>query len=148
MIYALRNALFLEPPSKSQQEFVKAVEEERSHMTDLEFKMLKLKKRRLATYNPRGSVANEDNEHHTSETLELRTNVKRNRTDTKDQVKFKRNKAKVRIWDENGFSRHLSDISFPLITKFCFRFFQGPNPLSCKKKKTQVNADAASTKVC
>ncbi|KAL2529937.1 PIN domain-like family protein [Forsythia ovata] len=45
VIYALRNSLFLERPSGLQHQFAKAAEEERSHMTKLEYKMLKKKKK-------------------------------------------------------------------------------------------------------
>ncbi|CAA0827654.1 PIN domain-like family protein [Striga hermonthica] len=99
VIYGLRNALFLERPSTFQHEFAKASEEERSHMTDLEYKMLKLKKRKVATDEVGcSSDANEDLKEITRKTI-----------DTRDKVQFKRKRAK------------------------------GPNPLSCKKKKTQGN---------
>ncbi|KAG8368255.1 hypothetical protein BUALT_Bualt15G0026300 [Buddleja alternifolia] len=116
VIYGLRNALFLDRPSTFQHEFAKTAEEERSHLTDLEYKMLKLKKKRVATDETRDSSdANEDNEGHILETQDHK-NVKRNRIDIKDKAQFKRKKAK------------------------------GPNPLSCKKKKTQGNIDASSEK--
>ncbi|KAK4401555.1 hypothetical protein Sango_0896200 [Sesamum angolense] len=75
-----RNALFLERPSTFQHEFAKTAEEERSHMTDLEYKMLKVKKKRVSTEEARDS----------------------------------------------------SDAN------------EGPNPLSCKKKKSEGNTNAAS----
>ncbi|KAI3446093.1 hypothetical protein Pfo_002758 [Paulownia fortunei] len=97
VIYGLRNALFLERPSTFQHQFAKTAEEERSHMTDLEYKMLKVNKNRVATDEARDSSdANEDNEDHILETRDLKTNVKRNRIDIKDKVQFKRKKAKVR----------------------------------------------------
>ncbi|PIN06747.1 putative proteins of PilT N-term/Vapc superfamily [Handroanthus impetiginosus] len=115
VIYGLRNALFLERPSTFQHEFAKNSEEQRLHMTELEYKMLKAKKKRKATDEERySSDANEDNEDHILKRQDLKTNVKRNRIDTKDKVQFKRKKAK------------------------------GPNPLSCKKKKMQGNKDGAS----
>ncbi|KAK6159452.1 hypothetical protein DH2020_006766 [Rehmannia glutinosa] len=117
VIYGLRNALFLERPSTFQHEFAKTVEEERSHMTDLEYKMLKVKKRKVATDEARDFPdANEDHEDRILEAQDLKRNIKRNRMDTKDKAQFKRKKAK------------------------------GPNPLSCKKKKAQGNTDAASAK--
>ncbi|KAL0334749.1 UNVERIFIED_CONTAM: rRNA-processing protein UTP23 [Sesamum radiatum] len=115
VIYGLRNALFLERPSTFQHEFAKTAEEERSHMTDLEYKMLKVKKKRVSTEEARDSSdANEENEENIFETQDIKSKVKRNKIDTKDKVQFKRKKAK------------------------------GPNPLSCKKKKSEGNTNAAS----
>ncbi|KAH6798827.1 hypothetical protein C2S51_035311 [Perilla frutescens var. frutescens] len=92
LIYALRNALFLERPSAVQQEFAKAAEEERSHMTELEFKMLKSKKKRVANGEARDS--SETDEDHILEIQDSRTNVNRSRVDKMDKAQFKRNKAK------------------------------------------------------
>ncbi|KAH6807395.1 hypothetical protein C2S51_028503 [Perilla frutescens var. frutescens] len=92
LIYALRNALFLERPSAVQQEFAKAAEEERSHMTELEFKMLKSKKKRIANGEARDS--SETDEDHILEIQDSRTNVNRCRVDKMDKAQFKRNKAK------------------------------------------------------
>ncbi|KAH6755388.1 hypothetical protein C2S53_013840 [Perilla frutescens var. hirtella] len=92
LIYALRNALFLERPSAVQQEFAKAAEEERSHMTELEFKMLKSKKKRIANGEARDS--SETDEVHILEIQDSRTNVNRCRVDKMDKAQFKRNKAK------------------------------------------------------
>jgi len=41
LIYGLRNALFLESPSAFQRQYVKTSEEERLHMTEKEYKILK-----------------------------------------------------------------------------------------------------------
>ncbi|GFQ00966.1 rRNA-processing protein utp23 homolog [Phtheirospermum japonicum] len=112
VIYGLRNALFLDRPSTFQHEFVKTAEEERSHMTDMEYKMLRLKKKKAAADEANDlSDANED---HILETLDLKKGVKTNRIDTKDKAQFKRKRAK------------------------------GPNPLSCKKKKSEGNTRATS----
>ncbi|KAL8556030.1 hypothetical protein ACS0TY_003728 [Phlomoides rotata] len=113
-IYALRNALFLERPSTFQQEFVKAAEERRSHLGDLEYKILKKKRVGVGTDEARDS--SDANENKILETQDLKSYSKRKGTVTKDSIKFKRNKAK------------------------------GPNPLSCKKKRIQGSADAASRK--
>lgn len=94
-IYALRNSLFLERPSTFQQEFVKASEERRSHIGDLEYKILK--KKRVGTDEARDSC--DANENKILETQDLKTNVKRKGTVTKDSVQFKRNKPKVRNWN-------------------------------------------------
>jgi len=40
LIYALRNALFLESPSAFQRQYVKTSEKERSHVTEKEYKIL------------------------------------------------------------------------------------------------------------
>lgn len=92
VIYGLRNALFLEPPSAFQQQFAKAAEEERSHMTEVEYKMLKLKKKRVANDEARDS--SETEEDHILEIQDPRTNVKRNRVDKTDKAQFKRKRAK------------------------------------------------------
>ncbi|KAL3614102.1 hypothetical protein CASFOL_042176 [Castilleja foliolosa] len=92
VIYGLRNALFLDRPSTFQHEFVKTAEEERSHMTDLEYKMLKLKSKKAATDEANDS--SDANEDHILETRDLNKGVKRNRIDTKDKAQFKRKKAK------------------------------------------------------
>ncbi|XP_057788382.1 uncharacterized protein LOC131005412 isoform X2 [Salvia miltiorrhiza] len=89
LVYALRNALFLERPSAFQQEFAKAAEEERSRMTDLEWKMLKLKKKRVANDEERDSSETEDQ---ILETLSPRTNVKMTRIDKADKAQVKRKK--------------------------------------------------------
>ncbi|KAJ9558532.1 hypothetical protein OSB04_013146 [Centaurea solstitialis] len=107
VIFGLRNALFLEPPSQSQQQFAKVAEDQRSHMNELEFKMLVNKKKRsLATEEPGdSSVADEVLPDKIIE--DLKKNAAKRKTDVKDKVQFKRKRAK------------------------------GPNPLSCKKKKTE-----------
>ncbi|XP_011088373.1 rRNA-processing protein UTP23 homolog isoform X2 [Sesamum indicum] len=106
VIYGLRNALFLERPSTFQHEFAKTAEEERSHMTDLEYKMLKVKKKRVSTEETRDSSdANEENEENIFETQDIKSKVKRNKIDTKDKVQFKRKKAKGGNVDNNTRSR-------------------------------------------
>ncbi|KAL2456872.1 rRNA-proCES [Forsythia ovata] len=105
VIYALRNSLFLERPSGLQHQFAKAAEEERSHMTKLEYKMLKKKKKVAIEEAADAFDANESDVDHMLDTV-VKANIKRDRTNVKDQVRFNRNKAK------------------------------GPNPLSCRKKKT------------
>ncbi|XP_051131275.1 uncharacterized protein LOC127251577 isoform X2 [Andrographis paniculata] len=117
VIYGLRNALFLERPSTFQHDFVKTAEEERLHMTDLEYKMLKIKKKRVVSGEVReSSDANEDNGDQMLEVQNLSKYVKRDRKNAKDRVQFKLKKAK------------------------------GPNPLSCKKKKSDGATTLASGK--
>ncbi|XP_015055106.1 rRNA-processing protein UTP23 homolog [Solanum pennellii] len=119
VIFALRNALFLEQPSSFQRQFAKSSEEERLHMTDLEYNMLKqMEKRRLSDGN--SSVASEEKIDDVSQAQI----IKKNKSDVKDKVRFKRKKAK------------------------------GPNPLSVLKKKKkpvvtndkQLNNDEGSVK--
>ncbi|WMV52280.1 hypothetical protein MTR67_045665 [Solanum verrucosum] len=127
VIFALRNALFLEQPSSFQRQFAKSAEEERLHMTDLEYNMLRqMKKRRLSSDDKQGdsSVASEEKIIDVSQAQIINTNVKRNGSDVKDKVRFKRKKAK------------------------------GPNPLSVLKKKKKsvdtndkkVNTDEGTVK--
>lgn len=89
VIYALRNALFLEPPSHSQQHFAKLAEEERSRVTDYEIRMLSNKKKgSLETDEQANEVLNETVE-------DLKKSASVSKTDVKDRVQFKRKKAKV-----------------------------------------------------
>ncbi|XVE84252.1 hypothetical protein DITRI_Ditri16bG0155800 [Diplodiscus trichospermus] len=92
LIFGLRNALFLEPPSKFQREFVKSSEEKRLHMTEKEYKALEKKtttvdagdssdEERLGCHNPGLQPHNT-------------RNYSGNKRDVKDRVRFKRNKAK------------------------------------------------------
>nr|GMC81098.1 rRNA-processing protein UTP23 homolog isoform X1 [Ipomoea batatas] len=109
VIYALRNALFLERPSTLQQQFAKAAEEARSHMTDKEYKELSvMRKRKLSDEGDVDtSNASGEDEGHGLEVQNMKTSLKRKRntSDFKDKVQLKRKKAK------------------------------NPNPLSVKKKK-------------
>lgn len=113
VIFALRNALFLEQPSSFQHQFAKSAEEERLHMTDLELNMLRQRKKRKLSDDKRGdsSDASEEEVDDVSQVQIINTNVKRNGSDVKDKVRFKRKKAK------------------------------GPNPLSVKKKKKSVDTN-------
>lgn len=116
VIYGLRNALFLEQPSPFQYQFAKAAEEERSHMSELEHKMLNMKKRRVAIEEQEDfSDGNEIKEDQTSRVSASKTNMRNKGKETKDKVQFKRKKAK------------------------------GPNPLSCKRKKTPGNTNKVSS---
>lgn len=113
VVYALRNALFLERPSAVQHEFAKTAEEGRSHMTEFEYKILKVKKNRGDSEEACGTLdANDDNENH----QDHKKNDKPSRIVMNDKAQFKRKRAK------------------------------GPNPLSCKKKKTKVNENSPAGK--
>ncbi|KAK1358704.1 rRNA-processing protein UTP23-like [Heracleum sosnowskyi] len=110
LIFGLRNALLLDPLSKSQRYFAKSAEEERLHLNDLELKMLNMKKYSRPVIKAEDTPDMQegvDQKFLGSKTLKLSGEKKK--TDLKDKVQFKRKKAK------------------------------GPNPLSCKKKKTQGN---------
>ncbi|CAO2816444.1 unnamed protein product [Amaranthus hypochondriacus] len=108
VLYGLRNALLLEKLSKFQDEYLKAAEDERSRMTDSEFKLLH---KRLKNTHGLKDLSTDENGSD-DEDLPLQNPVKRplRKMDTKDTVQFKRKKAK------------------------------GPNPLSCKKKKSTSNS--------
>ncbi|XP_074348692.1 uncharacterized protein LOC141687350 isoform X1 [Apium graveolens] len=117
LIFGLRNALLLDPLSKSQRDFAKSAEEERLHLTDLELKMLNMKKYSGPVIKAADSPDMPEGVEQKflgSKTLKLPGEKKK--TDLKDKVQFKRKKAK------------------------------GPNPLSCKKKKTQGNQNNAPKK--
>ncbi|XP_030953423.1 rRNA-processing protein UTP23 homolog isoform X1 [Quercus lobata] len=109
VIYGLRKALFLEPPSSFQREFVKNSEEKRMHMTELEYKMLRKRKNRSADEETNDSPDENDDSEDDNNGMGIETKPKtaRKGIDVKDKVQFKRKRAK------------------------------GPNPLSCKKKKSQ-----------
>ncbi|GAV91261.1 Fcf1 domain-containing protein [Cephalotus follicularis] len=112
LVFGLRNSLLLEKPSAVQLQFAKASEEERLHMSESEYKMLKKRTERLLkTEDIRASSdGNEDVGDQESAMKAVRkTHTVHKRLGVKDGPQFKRKKAK------------------------------GPNPLSCKKKKNPVN---------
>lgn len=108
LIYGLRNALFLEPVSAFQREYVKTSEEARSHITDIEYQMLKNKLQNTSNGEEAANSADEENDlgDQTKDVKAVKKNPSAgNEMGIKDRPQFKRKKAK------------------------------GPNPLSCKKKK-------------
>ncbi|XP_020212587.1 rRNA-processing protein UTP23 homolog [Cajanus cajan] len=113
LIYGLRNALFLEPPSAFQRQYVKTSEEGRLHMTVKEYQIFKDRvMNRLAGEQADNSnteiLENVDSEDQTINVKAVKKNITtRNRMEIKDKPQFKRKRAK------------------------------GPNPLSCKKKKSE-----------
>ncbi|KAK2645140.1 hypothetical protein Ddye_020335 [Dipteronia dyeriana] len=119
LIFGLRNALFLEQPSTFQRQFVKASEEGRSRMTESEYKMLKKRAKGILETEEIRDSSNED-EDVGDQNLELQTVKKsdnaRKQMGVKDKPQFKRKRAK------------------------------GPNPLSCKKKKSHENPSMVSGK--
>ncbi|KAK7320514.1 hypothetical protein VNO77_30060 [Canavalia gladiata] len=112
LIFGLRNALFLEPPSAFQRQYVKTSEEGRLHMTDKECQMFKDRiMTRLTGEEANDSITEiDENKDSGDQTInvqsEKRSTATRNLLDIKDKPQFKRKRAKA------------------------------PNPLSCKKKKS------------
>lgn len=119
VIYALRNALFLECPSTFQRKFAKVAEEQRSHMTDKEYKMLNIqKKRKLADEEANVALNGEEGGTGFSEIKNFKMPVERKQNNIKDKPQFKRKRIK------------------------------NPNPLSVKKKKPKpLNATAPEKQV-
>lgn len=119
VIFALRNALFLEPPSSFQRQFVKNSEEERLHMTKLDYKMLQKRVgNKLIDKEADDSLGeNEDSVGQNMGMPDLaKPQTAKKGMSVKDKVQFKRKKAK------------------------------GPNPLSCKKKKDRGKPNVVSEK--
>lgn len=114
VIFGLRKSLFLEPPSSFQRQFVKKSEEDRMHMTELDYKMLH-KRKKNRSGNEEANDSSDENEDLEDENIGMQETA-RKRMDMKDKVQFKRKKAK------------------------------GPNPLSCKKKKSQEKPNLAREK--
>lgn len=102
LIYALRNALFLEQPSPFQRQFAKSAEEERLHMTDLEYNMLSHRKKRRLSDDQEGDSSDAPEEE-VDDFSQVQT-IKRNGSDVKDKVRFKRKKAKVWVHNNVSFS--------------------------------------------
>ncbi|XVF57677.1 hypothetical protein PTKIN_Ptkin07bG0001300 [Pterospermum kingtungense] len=118
LIFGLRNALFLEQPSKFQREFVKSSEEKRLHMTQKESKALE---KRTTSVSANADTEDPSDEeglgcHNPGLQPHNTRNYSGKERDVRDRVRFKRKKAK------------------------------GPNPLSVKKKKSRENPNLASGK--
>ncbi|THG19744.1 hypothetical protein TEA_003209 [Camellia sinensis var. sinensis] len=95
VIFGLRNALMLEPPSAFQHQFAKSTEEERSHMTEFEYKMLRMKKKNmLAMEEARESSGVNGSEGDLGTLAVMNANSGRKGKEVKDKVQFKRKKAK------------------------------------------------------
>ncbi|KAK9071710.1 hypothetical protein SSX86_008139 [Deinandra increscens subsp. villosa] len=90
VMFALRNSLFLEPPSQIQQQFAKSAEEERSRVNGLELKLLSNKKKRSSETDEQ-----EDEVLPNEITEDLEKNASKRTTDVKDKVQFKRKRAKA-----------------------------------------------------
>lgn len=115
IIFALRNSLFLEPPSSFQRQFVKTSEEERLHMTELEYKMLQ-KRARTRSADEEANDSSSEMEDVVDPNIGMQDLAKPQTTrkgmDVKDKVQFKRKKAKV------VFCTHL----FPILYFFFLDF--------------------------
>lgn len=93
LLFGLRNALLLEPPSAFQRQFVKTSEEARSHMNESEFKMLKKSTKNIL------ETSSNKNEELENQKLEMQTDKKthyaRKGMGIKDRPQFKRKRAKA-----------------------------------------------------
>ncbi|KAE8700013.1 PIN domain-like family protein, putative isoform 3 [Hibiscus syriacus] len=118
LIFGLRNALFLEQPSKFQRDFVKSSEEKRLHLTEKEFKALEKRTKGVSENVDEEDSVDEDGlgRHNPGLQPHNTRNYSGKERDVKDRVRFKRKRAK------------------------------GPNPLSVKKKKSHENPNRASGK--
>ncbi|KAG0502091.1 hypothetical protein HPP92_002163 [Vanilla planifolia] len=90
LVYGIRNSLFLEQPSLTQQNFVKSSEEKRLHMNDLEYKCLY--KRELKDKLSIGGV-----DYVTTEDKHVKRsqNIGNRASAVLDKVRFKRKRAKA-----------------------------------------------------
>lgn len=88
LIYALRNSLFLEKPSTMQRQFAKEFEEGRSHMTEMEYRLLKMKKAATAEG---ASISSDVN---ASGNNRVNSRTKRTGLEVKDTVQFKKKRVK------------------------------------------------------
>ncbi|KAF8411839.1 hypothetical protein HHK36_004398 [Tetracentron sinense] len=119
VIFGLRNSLFLEPPSAIQRQYVKSTEEERLHMTESEYKMLQKREiNKLANQEASNSTDAHEGLGNQTVMAQPKINAARKTMGVMDEVQFKRKKAK------------------------------GPNPLSCKKKKSHGSPSLLPNLVC
>ena len=111
LISAVGEKLFLGEPSRSQYQFAESSEAERLRMAYQEYIM---KNRRLSDDKQgNSSVASEEKIHDVSQAQIIKKNVKRNGSDVKDKVCFKRKKAKVRV--HNIFLFSLAQLKIKLV---------------------------------
>ncbi|RDX67915.1 rRNA-processing protein UTP23-like protein, partial [Mucuna pruriens] len=122
LIFSLRNALFLEPPSAFQRQHVKTSEEGRLHMTAKEYQIFKDRVTNKLTGEEANNsnseiMENEDSGDQTINVWAVKKSITTtDRMDIKDKPQFKRKRAK------------------------------GPNPLSCKRKKSCQNQNIGPLK--
>ncbi|WJX60401.1 hypothetical protein P8452_45613 [Trifolium repens] len=119
LIFGLRNALFLESPSAFQKEYVRTSEEGRLHMTNQEYQIFRERAmNRLAAGEADNSnteiVDNKDSGDPIASAQAIKRSItSRNKIGIRDRPQFKRKRAK------------------------------GPNPLSCKKKKSRDDQNSS-----
>jgi U3 small nucleolar RNA-associated protein 23 len=98
VIFALRNSLFLEPPSSFQRQFVKTSEEERMHMTEREYRMLQ----KTRSADEEANDSSSEKEDVVDQNIGIQDLAKprtaRKGVNVKDKVQFKRKKAKVVLY--------------------------------------------------
>ncbi|KAE8021238.1 hypothetical protein FH972_007146 [Carpinus fangiana] len=94
VIFALRNSLFLEPPSSCQRQFVKTSEQERMHMTEREYRMLQ----KTRSADEEANDSSSEKEDVVDQNIGIQDLAKprtaRKGVNVKDKVQFKRKKAK------------------------------------------------------
>ncbi|XP_039011834.1 rRNA-processing protein UTP23 homolog [Hibiscus syriacus] len=97
LIFGLRNALFLEQPSKFQRDFVKSSEEKRLHLTEKEFKALEKRTTSISANADEEDSVDEDGlgRHNPGLQPHNTRNYSGKEKDVKDRVRFKRKRAKV-----------------------------------------------------
>lgn len=96
VVYALRTALLLEAPSVAQRQFVKTSEEQRLHMTDLEFKMLEKRAKNMLEKDSSDEDVGSGDQNLEVQAVEKKRTARRD-LGVKDKPQFKRKKAKVGI---------------------------------------------------
>lgn len=94
VVYSLRTALLLEAPSAAQRQFVKTSEEQRLHMTDLEYKMLEKRAKNMLEKDSSDEDVGCGDQNLQVQAVEKKRTA-RKELGVKDKVQFKRKKAKV-----------------------------------------------------
>lgn len=101
LIFGLRNALFLEPPSASQRQFAQNSEEARMHVTESESRLLEKRTNKILN-KQHFEDSSDENEGEREQNLHIEVERKkrstRNGADLKDRPQFKRKKAKVKFF--------------------------------------------------
>jgi hypothetical protein len=127
VIFALRNSLFLDPPSSFQRQFVKTSEQERMHMTEREYRMLQKTRSAVEEANDSSSEKEDVVDQNIGIQDLAKPRTARKGVNVKDKVQFKRKKAKVVLYTRiflilNSFLL-LSFFLFFLSFFFFFFFF-------------------------
>lgn len=114
LVFVQKNSLLLEPPSEYQHQIARMSETERMHMNEKEYMALETHKAKKIASNEDGTNGHEISGDELSKETESHNSKRRQVLAVKDRPRFKRKKAK------------------------------GPNPLSCKKKKTELGCPSIS----